>query len=66
MEKNKSMTNPWMEHVKKERAKAKNKGKSYKAVLIAAKATYKGKSSTNAKKKCRKKAEKECAKKSKK
>ena len=60
------MTNPWMEHVKKERAKAKNKGKSYKAILIAAKATYKGKSSTNAKKKCRKKAEAACAKKSKK
>ncbi len=60
------MTNPWIEHVKKERAKAKNKGKSYKAILIASKATYKGKSSTNAKKKCRKKAEKECAKKSKK
>ena len=58
--------NPWMEHVKKERAKAKNKGKSYKAILIAAKATYKGKSSTAAKKKCLKKAGKDCAKKSKK
>ena len=60
------MANPWLEHVKKERAKAKNKGKSYKAILIAAKATYKGKSDTKTKKKCIKKAAKECAKKSKK
>ena len=60
------MTNPWIEHVKKERAKAKNKGKSYKQVLIAAKSTYKGKGTTAAKKKCVKKAVKECAKKSKK
>ena len=60
------MPNPWMVHVKKERAKAKNKGKSYKAILIAAKATYKGKSDTKTKKKCMKKAAKECAKKSKK
>ena len=58
------MANPWMEHVKKERAKAKNKGKSYKAILIAAKATYKGKKDTNTKKKCIKKATKECVKKS--
>ena len=60
------MTNPWMEHVKKERAKAKNKGKSYKAILIAAKATYKGKSKTKSKAACIKKAVKDCAKKSKK
>ena len=37
------MTNPWLAHVKKERNKAKNKGKSYKQVLIAAKTTYKKK-----------------------
>ena len=60
------MTNPWLAHVKKERSKAKNKGKSYKQVLIAAKGTYKGKSDTKSKKKCMKKAAKECAKKSKK
>ena len=59
------MGNPWLDHVKKERAKAKNKGKSYKQVLIAAKGTYKGKGTTKAKKACVKKAEKECAKKSK-
>ena len=59
------MANPWMEHVKKERAKAKNKGKSYKQVLIAAKGTYKGKSDTKSKKKCMKKAAAQCAKKSK-
>ena len=60
------MTNPWMEHVKKERAKAKNKGKSYKAILIAAKATYKGKKATKSKSKCLKEAAKACARKSKK
>ena len=60
------MANPWLEHVKRERAKAKNKGKSYKAILIAAKGTYKGKGTTVAKKRCKAKAEKECAKKSKK
>ena len=37
------MPNPWLEHVKKERSKAKNKGKSYKQVLVAAKSTYKKK-----------------------
>ena len=54
------MPNPWMEHVKKERAKAKNKGKSYKAILIAAKATYKGKAATKSRKRCVTKAIKEC------
>ena len=57
------MANPWLVHVKQERAKAKNKGKSYKQILIAAKGTYKGKGKTAAKKKCLKKATKECAKK---
>ena len=63
MMRKKNMANPWLEHVKKERAKAKNKGKSYKQILIAAKGTYKGKSATKTKKACLKKAKKECAKK---
>jgi poly(3-hydroxyalkanoate) synthetase len=49
------MANPWLAHVKKERAKAKNKGKSYKQVLIAAKGTYKKKGAPKTgtrKKKC--------------
>ena len=54
------MANPWLEHVKKERAKKKNQGKSYKQILIAAKATYKGKGATKTKKKCIAKATKEC------
>ena len=45
------MTNPWLAHVKKERAKAKNKGKSYKQVLIAAKSTYTKKGAKTGKKK---------------
>ena len=57
------MANPWLEHVKKERAKAKNKGKSYKQILIIAKGTYKGKGTTKAKKACLKKAKDDCAKK---
>ena len=59
------MGNPWLDHVKKERAKAKNKGKSYKQVLIAAKGTYKGKGKTKTKKACLKKATKQCEKSSK-
>ena len=54
------MANPWLEHVKKERAKKKNQGKSYKAILIAAKSTYKGKGATKSKKRCIAKATKEC------
>ena len=45
------MTNPWLAHVKKERAKAKNKGKSYKQVLIAYKKKGAPKTGTR-KKKC--------------
>ena len=54
------MPNPWLEHVKKERAKAKNKGKSYKEILVLAKGTYKGKAATKSKKRCVSKAVKEC------
>ena len=58
------MANPWLEHVKKERSK--NKGKSYKQILMIAKGTYKGKATTKSKANCLKKARKECASKSKK
>ena len=53
------MANPWLEHVKKERAKAKNKGKSYKQILVISKGTYrKGTKSTTEDKKAKKKVKK--------
>jgi len=35
------MVNKWLEHVKKEKEKKKNKGKSFKEILKEAKKTYK-------------------------
>tara|TARA_R100000697_G_scaffold68188_1_gene80751 strand:+ start:6153 stop:6287 length:135 start_codon:yes stop_codon:yes gene_type:complete len=44
MDKSKSKKgNPWMAHVKKVRAMAKNKGKSLKQILMIAKKSYKKK-----------------------